>query len=382
MTTRLAAVTALAGIWLVLPATASLAHTRTAETTNVVSRVTHDTTGDGVDVVVYTGGLLIRITNTTTQTVHVAGYEGEPYLRIGPDGVHENARSPAGWLNRRRFGDVAIPPDVSASSPPAWRQVSDDPSWTWHDHRTHWMSPEPPPFVDAHAVARAAMRAELVGPIGRAGDQAGPFLAWAIPLMLDDAAVELHGVLEWVDAPGTGRPLTVAAVALAALMLAAWATGRDLVSRGAVAVMAVAALNTIHLVDDLVAFPSDPLDEIFGVLHTMFFLTLGLGGAAWARFASSGRVLALGLGSGAVLYHQGLVHLPMLYASQFPSIWPDGLVRVTIALGLLQALPVVVMVVRTLQSQRAAMMIAEFEPALLPAGGNDQQTSLDNSRIY
>ena len=97
----------------------------------------------------------------------------------------------------------------------------------------------------------------------------------------------------------------------------------------------------------MVAFPAALLDELFGLLHTSFFLALGLGGAAWAWFSDHGRRLALGIAGGAVLYHQGLVHLPMLGASDFPTVWPDGLVRLTVGLGALQAAVVLAVLLAT-----------------------------------
>ena len=112
----------------------------------------------------------------------------------------------------------------------------------------------------------------------------------------------------------------------------------------ALLVGAVAVINGIHLVDDVAAWPSDPLDELSGLLHTSTFLIGGIGGALWALRVDSGRVLALGIASGSVLYHQGLVHLPMLFASGFPTVWPDSLVRLTVALGLLQAVVTAVVI--------------------------------------
>jgi hypothetical protein len=142
---------------------------------------------------------------------------------------------------------------------------------------------------------------------------------------------------------------------------------RGLVRPAALVVGTVAAVNGIHLVDDLVAWPGDPLDEAFGMLHTTIFLVGGIGGSIWAFTASSGRVLALGIGSASVLYHQGLVHLPLLYASQFPTVWPDALVRLTVALGLLQAVPVILTVLR-------ARSVSAMVEAPTSAGSSGQQS--------
>jgi hypothetical protein len=339
----------LVGVGLLGSAASAEAHTRTEETTNVHSRVTSADLPDGIEVIVHTGGLLIEMTNTTDQPLIVHGYEGEPYLRIGPDGVEHNRRSPAAHLNRERYGNVAMPPDVDPMAEPEWVLIGARPRHVWHDHRTHWMSPEPPGFVEAGPVARLMTGARFVGPIGRADTAAGVFQDWVIPLSHGERSLTVEGELVWRDPPSPWPWL-----ALGALLVAPAVMGlrrqqiAAFVRPAALVVGAVAIVNTIHLVDDLVAWPSHPLDELWGLLHTTLFLVGGVGGALWAWFGSSGRVLALGVGSASVLYHQGLIHLPMLFASAFPTVWPDGLVRLTIALGLLQAVPVAVVVVRHL----------------------------------
>lgn len=323
------------------------AHTRTEETTNVVSRITSVPLPTGVEMTVHTGGLLVEMENRTDTTLTVEGYEGEPYLRIGPTGVEHNRRSPATYLNASRYGDVAMPQDVDVTAAPEWIHVTEEPRYLWHDHRTHWMSTAPPPFVDAGPLRRTLMRTELVGTIGTAGSDQGTFRSWVIPLHFGDDRLEVTGELAWEDPPAAVPWILLAALGVTPGLLG-WRRRdlRGLVRPAALMVGAVAAVNGIHLVDDLVAWPGDPLDEAFGLLHTTIFLVGGTGGSIWAFTATTGRVLALGIGSASVLYHQGLVHLPLLYASQFPTVWPDSLVRLTVALGLLQAIPVALTVLR------------------------------------
>jgi hypothetical protein len=331
---------------------AAEAHTRTQETTNVTSTITHAPDLDGVSWTMHTGGLLIEVEHRGTGTLIVEGYDGEPYLRITPEGVEHNRRSAATYLNAERYSTVTLPPAVDPDAPPDWVHVSDEPHMLWHDHRTHWMSPQPPGFVDTGPLARTLMRMELVGPVGTAGADQGPFTEWEVPLHHDGQATALRGQLEWHDPPPAWPWL-----ALAALLVASGLLGlrRDdpttRVRAAALMVGGVAAVNGIHLVDDVVAFPAALLDELFGLLHTSFFLALGLGGAAWAWFSDHGRRLALGIAGGAVLYHQGLVHLPMLGASDFPTVWPDGLVRLTVGLGALQAVVVVAVLFATRRPQ-------------------------------
>lgn len=334
------------GVLLASPQPAE-AHTRTQETTNIVSRITSAPLPPGVEMIVHTGGLLIEVENRSGTVLIVEGYEGEPYLRIGPDGVERNRRSPATYINASRFGDVAMPQDVDAAATPEWIHLTEEPRFLWHDHRTHWMSTSPPRFVDAGPLRRTLMRTELVGIIGTAGADQGVFQSWVVPFDFEGQRIEVSGELAWEDPPAAAPWLLLAGVGVAPALLG-WRRRdlRGLVRPAALVVGAVAIVNGIHLVDDLVAWPSDPLDEAFGLFHTTIFLVGGIGGSIWAFTASSGRVLALGIGSASVCYHQGLVHLPLLYASQFPTVWPDALVRLTVALGLLQAVPVILTVLR------------------------------------
>jgi hypothetical protein len=347
---------------LVVPVTAAEAHTRTQETTNLDSRITADPTLPGVRWTVHTGGLLLEVTNEGDEALVVAGYDGEPYLRVGPDGVDRNRRSPATYLNDDRIGrrvsartDVAMPRDVDPSAPPEWIRISDVPEVRWHDHRVHWMSPSPPRFVEAGPVARALMRVNLVGVIGRAGEDAGDFQTWSIPLTHGDAPATLEGVMAWDDPPRVWPTLLLAALLVApALVGLRRRDPASIVRPAAFVVLAVASINAIHLVDDLVAWPSGPLDELFGLLHTTLFLGTGIGASVWALRVGYGRVLALTIASAGVLYHQGLVHLPMLQASHFPTVWPPSLVRLTVAMGLLQALPVAAVVWHARRCERPA----------------------------
>lgn len=332
---------------LALPGPAD-AHTRTQETTNVESRITSTPPLGAVVWTVHTGGFLIEVVNRGEQDLIVHGYEGEPFLRIGPDGVQQNRRSPATYLNRARYDRVTVPPNVDPSADPDWETIRDEPRIVWHDHRTHWMSPSPPRFVAANPLLRGMMELELVGPVGAAHDRSGSFARWELPVTYEGRSAELVGELVWVDPPSPVPWLLVGAV----LVLPVHLVGRrrepaERIRMAAWLVLGVSVVNGLHLIDDLVAFPADPLDELSGLLHTSIFLLAGAGGAAWSLWVRSGPRLTLGVGSGAVLYHQGLVHLPMLFASNFPTVWSDHLVRLTIALSLLQAVVVAIVLVRT-----------------------------------
>src|SRR5215211_4262842 len=78
-----------------------------------ISAVTPD--AEGLEVRVREAGSRIELTNRTGKDITVSGYEGEPYLRITPNGVFENTRSPATYLNRDRRGRAAVPATADAS---------------------------------------------------------------------------------------------------------------------------------------------------------------------------------------------------------------------------------------------------------------------------
>ena len=63
----------------------------------------------GVTVRVVELGNKLELTNRTRTDVVVLGYDGEPYLRVGPRGLYENLRSPATYLNRTRAGTTPFP---------------------------------------------------------------------------------------------------------------------------------------------------------------------------------------------------------------------------------------------------------------------------------
>ncbi len=93
-------------------------------------------------------GNKIELTNRTASDVTVLGYEDEPYLRIGPDGVFENLHSQATYINRTRLGgSVPAGVDTSPTATPEWKKISSAHTARWHDHRIHWMSSQPPPPV-------------------------------------------------------------------------------------------------------------------------------------------------------------------------------------------------------------------------------------------
>jgi hypothetical protein len=104
----------------------------------IVERVTPDVPGLEVQVT-YSANYQFLLKNPSPTELTVMADSGEPFIRIGPEGVFGNYRSPS-WYNSnvpdglQKFPDQAKP---GADVPPEWRKVAREPSWGWYDHRLH-----------------------------------------------------------------------------------------------------------------------------------------------------------------------------------------------------------------------------------------------------
>jgi hypothetical protein len=338
---RVARVVAFVALLLVVPvamAAPASAHTRAQASSNYESRIVAAPALAGVAWRLYTGGEYLEVTNHGPQELLVLGYEGEPYLRIGPEGVFENRNSPATYLNAERYADVALPPRADATTEPVWTRVADGATWAWHDHRVHWMSSVPPAIV------------------AESGGEDVHLMDWSVAFEHGGETYELRGQLHWVER-GSWWPWLGAALLLTS-PIAAGLPKHHLGSSSwlrpaAAGVGAVALFNSIHFVDELLAWPSPTLDVMFGLLHTALFVGLGVVGAGIAWRGGGEASTVLGVASGAVVFHQGVLQLPILIASQLPTIWPGGLLRLAVAVSLGQAFWVAVVIVVTRLRRRA-----------------------------
>lgn len=135
--TRLAAVVAI--IVVVLLATAAPASAHGGKAVKASSYVTELI---GLDRAV--PGVTVRLVDEETRLeldagdhdVVVLGYEDEPYLRVGADGVFRNLRSPSTYLNQSINGN-APPADADSKAEPEWQRIGDGPTVRWHDHALH-----------------------------------------------------------------------------------------------------------------------------------------------------------------------------------------------------------------------------------------------------
>jgi hypothetical protein len=212
---RAAAAGALAALALVGSAGPAAADPpRPTDYRSIVTGVTPAT--DAFDVRVVGGDAFVELTVAPGHDVVVTGYDNEPYLRFTADGdVLENRSSPAAYVNERRYGDVEVPDGVDPQGEPDWRRVAGGGTYAWHDHRIHWMSPQPPSNVPR-------------------GDDVQE---WNVLLVADGDPVTVNGVLRYEAAVAWWPWALLAAVAAGAV----WAAGRRWPRRGVLRVAATIA---------------------------------------------------------------------------------------------------------------------------------------------
>ncbi|PZM94340.1 MAG: hypothetical protein DIU79_09915, partial [Actinobacteria bacterium] len=199
----------------------------------------------GLTVRALEAGAQIELANRTGRTISVLGYAGEPYLELRPDGVYQNTRSPATYLNQTLAGDTPVPAEAGPLQPPVWKRVSTGAVARWHDHRMHWMEAGPPPQAQADPTRPHRVR------------------DWVIPLRDGATRVEIRGTLDWLPKPDAGL----------------WWVGSLL---GALLIAALGVLNPAHRL---------------GRAATVALAAAGALGAACAVLHSVGRVLDAGASS-------------------------------------------------------------------------------------
>lgn len=162
------------------PASADPARPTDFRSRVLVSRPTLPT---GVDLSVVGGDSFLELTVHGRHTVVVPDYDTGtgtpgPYLRFLPGGrVERNELAAATAANESRYGSTDRQPDPTAA--PRWKQVANDGTYVWHDHRTHWMSTSAPPLVGD------GPRVDLGGPRG----------TWSVDLIVDGRPTAVRGEL-------------------------------------------------------------------------------------------------------------------------------------------------------------------------------------------
>jgi hypothetical protein len=251
--------------------------------------------------------------------VEVLGYRGEPYLRFLPDGtVEENQRSPSKYLNEERYG-TELPPGLDATGEPDWSVVAEDGSYAWHDHRTHWMNPQPPPGR---------------GPGDRVAEG-------VIPVLISGAEVDIAVASTWVPPPSR-VPVLVGFAAGLGLAVVVWLRRRVLGAVLGLSLLATAAGTIAYL---SVPAETDPS-------WSLWALPVTAAGLATAVVTLSDRVPLIErrgplllLLAALELVAWGIVHWSWLWAAILPTslpFWLDRLVAATVLVGALGAAATVV----------------------------------------
>ncbi|MGH2688102.1 MAG: hypothetical protein ACRDKW_04750, partial [Actinomycetota bacterium] len=150
---------------------------RAPATGSAVARVTTPSPARGVRVSVLQGvvpGILLE--SGSSAPVVVGGREGEPFLRIGPQGVSANRRSPT-FQEVAQLTGQEVTGEAGASAEPDWQEVA-------AGNRHAWLEP------------RAVLPERVEGAVS----------TWSIPLTVDGRPAEIRGETRFVTAPARAAP--------------------------------------------------------------------------------------------------------------------------------------------------------------------------------
>ncbi len=267
----------------------------------------------GVTVRVLSFGDELEVANTTGTELAVPGYSGEPYLRIGPDGVWRNRLSPATTINLDRYGRTPLPADADPLAAPDWVQVSTQPEYTWHDHRTHWMSEgQLPPAVAADPTTDHVV------------------FVWAVPMTYGSQDVVVAGELTWSPPPPGWLVWPVYALLLLAVVAAGLRGARPL----AAALGVGTAASLWHALATPV--PAVTAGSYAGALLSALLPALLVSGVAVlgiraARRGRSGLTGVLSVVAGWLLLVQGLADVDVLWTANVLAAGPGVLARAAVA---------------------------------------------------
>ncbi len=278
----------------------------------------------GLEVQVVEAGSRLQAENRTDQELLVLGYKGEPYLRIGPDGVYENKLSPATYINRSRKGGT--PPAAAEQArigETDWEKVSSEPIARWHDHRIHWMGNLNPPEVRNNPDKRHVIKMNANDP------------QWSVPMRLGAQEIAAKGDLVWVPGPS---PLPWFALIVASLAVVVVVGRRENWGAGLAAVTAVLlVVDVFHVVGlglanagdlgyrltkSITQSPYQPLAWAVGILAIV-----------WLR---RGRAEGLSLAAVAglqIAFLGGVADLSNLSRSEVPFGFAADLARLAVALS-------------------------------------------------
>lgn len=264
----------------------------------------------GITAEVVGGDAFLRVRAEPGHEVTILGYGDEPWLRIdGAGTVERNRRSPATYLNEDRFAEVEPPPDADPSAAPVWEAVGTGGEWTWHEHRIHWMSADPPPAV-------------LAG-----DDEKVTVFTWFVPVVVDGQEDAVWGALAWEPDESGALWFTTGVVGAVPLVLAG---RRSRFGRNG----GILAGGVVALAISVGAWVSQPGGAVGGVptgvlLGAIVFATGTVSLLGYHKRPRLSDHLALAALAGLVPWV--LVHLETFSKPVLPTTLPVDLVRVLTA---------------------------------------------------
>jgi hypothetical protein len=176
------------------PAGASASTTSPGREASVVESISPAT--DAIAVRIIGGDTAMGVSVKPGHSLVVLGYDGEPYLRVEPDGtVQTNRSSPTLYSNVDRYGTASVPKGLDSRDAPKWETISDSGDVVWHDHRVHWMTPGQDPAVDS----------------------TGTIQTWSVPLVVDGTRTAVSRRLSVAPTDDPWIHLAVSAAAIACL---------------------------------------------------------------------------------------------------------------------------------------------------------------------
>ncbi len=240
----------------------------------------------------------VEVTSDEREVI-VIGYDGEQFLRVGPDGVWRNERSPAVFFNRSRAAREAPPAEFDAAAAPEWERIGDGPSFRWHDHRAH--------------------------PMGR--DRS---FVWTIELRAGATTISVRGDVEPLTSPALALVLIPLSGSGAAVVIAARRRPASAVA-SALALLAAAAIALS--IARWTASTESSAAKLAVVSWPL--LAAALGTVAAVRVAQRGlpRAAPLALfGAGSLTIASGLALVPWLANAHLPASGPAALWRTIVAI--------------------------------------------------
>jgi hypothetical protein len=290
------------------------------ETSNFETRVKAVTPQvRGLTVSVVDLGNELELDNETGEDVVVPGYQGEPYLIVGPRGIFENRRSPATFLNRTRDGKSRVPSSANPAAPPEWRRVASGTTARWHDHRAHWMGTDDPEQVARDPGSRHVIE------------------RWRIDLRrgTDPDVVTVSGTLIWVPGPNPWGWLFGAVAAAIAVVVASRTRFWRAALVGALAVVVVS--EVAHVIGPWIATTASFSSKVTASVYSVGGIALTVAALVWILARPPWNAIPAVLFAGLVVAAAGgLADLTTLTRSQLPTDLPSVIARlqVVIALGL------------------------------------------------